>query len=156
MASSKLEWSYCGSSIFEINTFDLGNMPILYPSQVPFLLNFKLNRDIKGPIRSDVKIIRTVSGIYLPISCFQNTGNVLISDNYYGPHGSCVYHHLCDFLQFLASHVLNRKIDENNCPQECLNIGFDCKCTFNLSTGEYNFNSQIIVPNPSNTKLSLF
>ena len=143
LASSKIEWSYCAQSIFEINSFDVGTMPILTPSQIPFSFNFKLNRDLKGPVKTDVKIVRTVSGLSLPISCYLTST--------FGNFGSCVYPNFCLFLSFMSTLFSLQSFDEANCPQEFLDYGFDCKCPFSLSAGEYNFNSPIDIPDLSTT-----
>jgi hypothetical protein len=49
-------------------------------------MNFKLNgkntRTISGKVRSDVKILRTVSGLTLDVKCFLVNGNQV---------GSCIY-----------------------------------------------------------------
>ena len=64
---TKLEWSDCGSREVVFYNIDVTPMPILQPGNA--FLNFKaqLKRDIEGDLKTDLSIIRTVSGVKLPI-----------------------------------------------------------------------------------------
>ena len=90
LAQRRMEWSICGESEIEINNFDVGAMPIEHPGPMPFILSGRVKREIRGVVKSDFKIIRTVSGIALPIRCYLVNGNYI---------GSCVYPDLCLMLK---------------------------------------------------------
>ena len=70
-------------------------MPSLPVPPMPFeimriVLDIKNRQPIRGQIKADLKLIRIVSGITLPLQCY-NTVN--------GPFGSCVYDDLCTFMK---------------------------------------------------------
>lgn len=64
---TKLEWSDCGSKEVEFQDLSLTPMPILQPGEAT--LNFKANlkRSFNGGLKTELKIVRSVSGIKLPI-----------------------------------------------------------------------------------------
>ena len=55
-----------------------------------FILDAKNRQQIKGQVKADVKIIRTVGSLALPVQCYLNEGTYV---------GSCVYNDLCDFIK---------------------------------------------------------
>ena len=67
---TKLEWTDCGSP--QVQFFDIAvkPIPILHPG--PIELNFKANllRGNRGKVRTDINIIRTISGLTLPVKWY--------------------------------------------------------------------------------------
>ena len=90
-----------------------------------FILDAKNRQQIKGQVKADVKIIRTVGSLALPVQCYLNEGTYV---------GSCVYNDLCDFIKNFF------KLDENNCPQNLIDNGIECKCPFDFPIRELNIN----------------
>ncbi len=69
-------------------------------------------------MRVSLNIIRTVSGITLPVRCYIVNGvNV----------GSCTYPDLCEFLQSILT-----EFGPDNCPAPLVQVGIDCTCPFKL------------------------
>ena len=142
LAQQKLEWSYCGQSIFTIQSFDLGNMPIEIPSEIPLLLDLTLNRDIKGPLITDLSIVRSVSGLSLAFKCF-STSIMNI--------GSCIYSNFCEFIKFMNDFFIRHEFEQDKCPEELVNNGFNCTCPSNLSKGNYRFDTKLYSNEGSST-----
>jgi hypothetical protein len=65
-----------------------------------------------------LEIIRTVSGIKLPVRCYIVNGNTV---------GSCTYPDLCTFLQRIL-----KEFQPDNCPPSLAQFGIDCKCPFDI------------------------
>ena len=63
---------------------------------------------IKGVVKGDINIIRTLSGLNLKISCYLVDGNYL---------GSCIYNDLCAFIKNALS------LDATNCPAYLVSYG---------------------------------
>ena len=89
------------------------------------ILDAKNRQVIRGQVKADVKVVRTVSGLTLPVQCYLNQGTYV---------GSCVYNDLCDFMKNFL------KLDENDCPQSFIDFGIPCKCPFDLPIIELNIN----------------
>jgi hypothetical protein len=64
---TRLEWTDCGSPQVQFFDISVKPMPILQPGQAT--LNFISNflRGISGKLRTDLTIVRSVSGLTLPI-----------------------------------------------------------------------------------------
>jgi len=64
---TRLEWTDCGSP--QVQFFDLGikPMPILQPGQAQLTFKVNLLRGLNAKLRTDLNIIRTVSGLSIPI-----------------------------------------------------------------------------------------
>ncbi len=65
-----------------------------------------------------LNIIRTVSGITLPVRCYIVNGQNV---------GSCTYPDLCKFLQDTVT-----EFKPDICPPSFLDYGIDCKCPFDI------------------------
>jgi hypothetical protein len=61
-------------------------MPILQPGTGKVSFAIAANENIKGIIKADLKIVRTVSGIKLPVNCYkvegENFGSWLVFNFY--------------------------------------------------------------------------
>ena len=65
---TKFQWKDLGSNDVEFLHLDLSPMPLVNPGASRFDFRADFKRAIAGPIRNKLKIIRTVSGLALPIS----------------------------------------------------------------------------------------
>jgi hypothetical protein len=106
-------------------------------------MNLKLagsnTRVIRGAVKSDVKIKRSVSGLTLDVSCY------LVSGNYVG---SCVYNDLCLLLNSVLS------LTPENCPASLVENGIDCKCPFNLPVRQLDINADFNLPDAATTPIT--
>jgi hypothetical protein len=75
-------------------------------------------------IRTVLKIVRTVSGINLPVRCYKVEGVDV---------GSCDYKDLCLVLKAMLP-----KFQPETCPLPMLQYGIDCNCPFNIPAGQLN------------------
>ena len=82
-----------------------------------FIIHAKNTQEIKGQVKVDVNIIRTVSGLALAVRC-------ILTDSGYV--GSCSYSDLCRSLPG------DLNLNEENCPPFLINNGIQCRCPFNL------------------------
>ena len=73
-------------------------------------------------IRTVLNIVRTVSGIALPIKCYKVNGVEV---------GSCDYKDLCLVLKTLLP-----SFGPATCPAGVAQYGIDCNCPFNIRTGQ--------------------
>ena len=80
-------------------------------------------------------MVRTVSGLTLPISCYLSEGINI---------GSCVYDDLCGLIKSVLD------LNETNCPQNLIDNGIPCTCPFNLPIRELNINENFQIPALSN------
>ena len=103
------------------------------------ILDAKNRQPIKGMIKADVRIIRTVSGLLLPVSCLLHEGTYI---------GSCVYSDLCFFIKYIF------KFDQTNCPQNLIDNGFNCTCPFDFPITELNINHTLLLPSAAGTLAS--
>ena len=103
------------------------------------ILDAKNRQVIKGQVKADVNIIRSISGLALKINCY-----VIDGTNY----GSCVFPDLCDYIKKFF------KLDENNCPENLIDNDIKCTCPFDLPIRDVNINQTIDVPDFANTIFS--
>lgn len=107
--------------------------PIVHPGVIDVTFQANTKRDIKGAIKTELNIVRSVSGIALPIRCYLASGLYV---------GSCTYNDGCkDLLQ----DILNITAANGNCPPPLAAIGIDCSCPFNIPQ-----NNNINLQFPSN------
>ncbi len=64
---TKLQWSDCGSKEVTFYNIDVSPMPIVQPGEARLNFKAQLKRGIQGDLKTDLQIVRTVSGIKLPI-----------------------------------------------------------------------------------------
>lgn len=64
---TKLQWSDCGSRQVTFTDLDVSPMPIRQPGEATLNFRAELKRDVVGSLKTDIKIVRSVSGIKLPI-----------------------------------------------------------------------------------------
>ncbi len=64
---TKFQWSDCGSRQVSFSDISVFPMPILQPGQATLTFKADLKRDLKGKLKTDLAIVRSVSGIKLPI-----------------------------------------------------------------------------------------
>jgi len=121
---TSLQWSTCPGVPSKISILNLrvSPMPILNPSITNLTLYGQATAVISGKLKSVVNIIRTVSGLPLPIRCYLNNGNYV---------GSCTYDDLCELL----NKVLN--VGPANCPASLVNGGLDCKCPYTIAKDRF-------------------
>ena len=79
-------------------------------------MDFKILRDLIGPWPGTISVIRTVSGISLPVRCF-------LADGHYV--GSCTYDDLCDIIRESFRYFENVCLDEDDDEPYCV-------CPFNI------------------------
>ena len=87
-------------------------------------LDAKNRQIIADQVKSDVTMIRTVSGLSLKVNCYNVNGGL----------GSCVYPDLCSLIKSTLS------LDQSNCPQNLIDNGIPCTCPFNLPIRDLNIN----------------
>ena len=104
-------------------------------------MDAKNRQPIKGQVKADVKIVRIVSGLTLPVNCYLSNGTYI---------GSCVYNDFCDLITRFF------KFNENNCPQSFIDNGFDCTCPFNFPIRELNINHIFELLPAANTTFAFF
>lgn len=102
-------------------------------------LSGKSSRAIKGNVRSDVKILRTVTGVTLPVSCYLVNGNQV---------GSCVYNDLCGLLNSVLGY------NESNCPQNLIDNNINCKCPFDIPARSLSIDTKADLPDASTTSVT--
>ena len=103
------------------------------------ILAGKNNRPIKGVLKSDINIVRSISGVALPIRCYSVDGY---------PVGSCVYDDLCDLLKRFFS------ITPDNCPANLVENGIKCTCPFDLPIRELDINQAFDLPDAASTQVT--
>lgn len=64
---TKLEWSDCGSKEVVFENLSLEPMPIIQPGDATLNFQANLKRALSGSLKTELKIVRSVSGIKLPI-----------------------------------------------------------------------------------------
>ena len=64
---TKFQWKDLGSNDVDFLHLDLSPMPLLNPGTGRFDFRADFKRAITGPIRTKLNIIRTVSGLSLPL-----------------------------------------------------------------------------------------
>ena len=64
---NKLQWKDLGSPEIEFLNIDVTPMPLLNPGNITINFRGYIKRPLKGNIKTNLKIIRTISGITLPI-----------------------------------------------------------------------------------------
>jgi hypothetical protein len=67
---TKLQWTDCGSNAISFNNIAATPMPIVQPGVGKLYLKANIIRASNGNMKSDIKIIRTVSGLALPIKWY--------------------------------------------------------------------------------------
>jgi len=104
-----------------------------------FVFSAENTQSINGMIKSDIKIIRRISGLNLKVSCYLVDGNYV---------GSCVN---IDFCQ-----VLKRRLNftAENCPEYLLDNSIDCTCPFNIPTRLMYINKAFDLPDFSTTPIT--
>ncbi len=102
------------------------------------ILDAKNRQVIKGQVKADVNIIRTVAGVGLPlkVNCYKVNGTDV---------GSCIYPDLCGLLKSVLS------LDENNCPANLIANDIRCVCPFDLPIRDVNINQSFDLPAASTT-----
>lgn len=97
------------------------------------------SRGLKGTLRTDLNIIRTISGLALPVRCY------LVEDTWMG---SCTYYDFCNtFIGFL---------DPNDCPQSFIDAGISCSCPLDIPEGSVDLFYNLDVPDFSQNRLLSF
>ena len=61
----------------KINRLAITPMPLLHPGSATLSASISTTEKIKGVIKADVKILRIVSGIKLPINCYIHEGEYI-------------------------------------------------------------------------------
>jgi hypothetical protein len=67
---NKLQWSDCGSAAVSINNIAITPMPIIQPGNAKLYFKANFLRGMQGNLKSDIKVVRTVSGLALPIKWY--------------------------------------------------------------------------------------
>lgn len=64
---TRLEWTDCGSPQVQFFDISIKPMPILQPGQATLTFIGNFLRPINGKLRTDLTIVRSVSGLAIPI-----------------------------------------------------------------------------------------
>jgi hypothetical protein len=81
---------------------------MIFPEPAKWTFKVNLKRPVDGPLKSDIRIVRTIAGLDLPIKCWLVLGEQV---------GSCVYNDLCESILY----ILN--LNKNNCPANFIENG---------------------------------
>ncbi len=95
-----------------------------------FVFSAQNSQRISGPIKSDINIVRIVSGLFLKISCYPIEGNYV---------GSCVKNDFCQALKWRLD------FSTENCPEFLLNNNIDCACPFNIPAGRIDIKTDFVL-----------
>lgn len=90
---------------------------MIFPNPVNWKFKAELKRPIDGAVQSTVTIVRTVSGLNIPIRCFLVNGESV---------GSCVFPDLCKSIMYITN------LNKENCPANFKANGINCECPFNI------------------------
>ena len=101
-----------------------------------FVFAAQISQPIKGIIKSDITIYRTVGGIKLKIGCFLVDGNYV---------GSCVYNDFCQVIKWRFN------VSADNCPEFLLDNSIDCACPFSIPAGLMDIKTYFDLPDFSTT-----
>ena len=114
--------------------------PIRHPGTITVDTKAEILKAITGKIPASLNIIRTVSGLALPVRCTIVQGFSM---------GSCTYSDLCkDFLQDVYN------MNESNCPPEYEEWGIDCSCPFKIPAQSIEGSPQFEIQDLSTTIVS--
>ena len=103
------------------------------------VLNGKNTKIISGLVKADIKIVRIVSGLSLPISCYLADGNYV---------GSCVYNDLCSVIKSVLS------LSPENCPQSLIDNDIPCVCPWNLPIRALDINAEFDLIDATTSSIS--
>ena len=70
-----------------LNKLDYKPMPIIQPGSGKVTLNILATEPIKGVVQTELKIVRTVNKIKLPVNCYKVEGEFFGS--WYNPQKTC-------------------------------------------------------------------
>ena len=133
---TKLQWSDCGSKEATIYEIDVKPMPILQPGEATLNFRMNLKRALNGKLKTTLNIVRSVSGVALPIRCYIASGVYV---------GSCTYDDICDIIKSLLPNFT-----PDSCPASLAVYGIDCNCPFNIKAGKVELLSeQLDLPDAS-------
>jgi hypothetical protein len=113
--------------------------PIRHPGTMDFVFSAENTQSINGMIKSDIKIIRRISGLTLKVSCYLVDGIYV---------GSCVNSDFCQVLK----RRLNFSVE--NCPEYLFNNSIDCACPFNLPARLMDIKKAFDLPDFSTTPIT--
>lgn len=119
---TKLQWSDCGSKEATIYEIDVKPMPILQPGEATLNFRMNLKRALNGKLKTTLNIVRSVSGVALPIRCYLAAGVYV---------GSCTYDDICEIVKTLLPDSFN----PTACLPELASYGIDCTCPIKLKSG---------------------
>jgi len=128
---TKMSHTDCGSKFVKISRLSYEPMPIIQPGTGKISFSIAAEEEIKGVVKADVKILRTVSGIKLPINCYKVEG-----ENF----GSCVYDDLCGIMKRII------KYDDGQCPDNLLQYGIDCNCPVHITKRDLDIEMDVTIP----------
>ena len=128
---TKLQWTNCGSPQVEFYNIDIKPMPIIQPGEATFNFQAKLKRAVTGKLNTELKIVRTVGSVALPIRCYLAAGIYV---------GSCNYDDLCTVVKDLLPNNFRPDI----CPAALAEYGIDCTCPFKIKAGDLNVDDMVL------------
>ena len=67
---TKFQWKDLGSQALQVFDFDLSPMPVEHPGVASVRFVADLSRSISGPLKTKLSVVRTISGLSLPIRWF--------------------------------------------------------------------------------------
>ncbi|CAF3846366.1 unnamed protein product [Adineta steineri] len=114
---TKLQFQDCGSKHITIEEVDVKPMPIINPGPASMTFVAQLKKPVTI-LYIDLNIIRTVSGIALPVRCYIVNGQNV---------GSCTYPDICAFIKDLVT-----DFHPDTCHPTLIQHGINCVCPFNI------------------------
>ena len=121
----------CGSRNARINRLSVEPMPIIQPGKGRVSLALAANENIQGVVKLNLNIVRTVSGIKLPVRCYVVNGEQV---------GSCSYPDLCTLAKRLF------QFGPADCPAQLRQYGIDCNCPVNINKRDLDIDMDVTIP----------
>ncbi|CAF3083449.1 unnamed protein product [Rotaria socialis] len=128
--NGKFSYVIHSAPAIDIKSIDITPIPILHPGEAFLTFEADLKRPI-NTIATALKIVRTVSGIKLPVNCYKVEGLDV---------GSCNYTDLCVVLKTMLP-----SFKPETCPAAMAIYGIDCNCPFKIPAGKLNIIQEKLV-----------
>lgn len=125
-------------------------MPILHPAPGRLSVAMEASERISGVVKADVKIVRTVNKIKLPVGCYIHQGVQYGSWYELFPRGwtidllflsfSSSYADLCALIKRVFTY------DSSNCPEQLTQYGINCECPVSLNKNNLDVDLDVNIP----------
>ena len=125
-------------------------MPILHPATGRLSAAIEASELISGVVKADVKIVRTVNKIKLPVGCYIHQGVQYGSWYELFPEAWTTQVHLLLFSSSYADLcALIKRVftyDSSNCPPQLTQYGINCECPVTLNKNDMDIDLAVNIP----------